>query len=185
MIKFYTESKNIIKNMSSTIDDFTNFFKPEKEKKYFNLKDSIDESLSILRKLIKKEKIFIKTNYEDIKVLGINNELSHVIINLIQNSKDAFIYNHIEKRLISIITTKENNLAIIKFEDNAGGIKNEDFDKIFEPYFTTKHSSSGTGLGLFMSKIICEQAFNGIIEVKNSKNGVIFLIKIPLEENNE
>jgi len=185
LLIYYNESKNIIKNMSSTIDDFTNFFKPDKEKKHFYLKDSIVEAITILKRITKKENILIKTNFTDTQILGITNELSQVIINLIQNSKDAFVYNHIEKRLISIVTTKENNLAIIKFEDNAGGIKNEDFDKIFEPYFTTKHSSSGTGLGLFMSKIICEQAFNGIIEVKNSKNGVIFLIKIPLEENNE
>ena len=184
VIKFYNESKDIIKNMSNTIDDFTNFFKPDKEKKYFHLEDSINESIVILKKIIRKEKIFIKTSFSDIEVLGVTNELTQVIINLIQNSNDAFKYNDISHKSIKITTKEDNQIAIIELEDNAGGIKEENLDKIFEPYFTTKHSSSGTGLGLFMSKMICEQGFSGTIDVLNNKNGVTFIIKIPLEGYN-
>jgi len=180
VIKFYSETKDIIQNMSNTIDDFTNFFKPEKQKKYFYLKHSVNESITILRRILKKENILVQTKFTDIKILGITNELSQVIINLIQNSKDAFIYNKISNRQITISTTKTDNMAMIIFQDNAGGISDENIDKIFEPYFTTKHSSSGTGLGLFMSKMICEQGFNGTINANNSQNGVIFTIKIPL-----
>ncbi len=183
--KYYAESKYIIQNMSNTIDDFTNFFKPNKKKEYFYLRDSINESLSILKKIIKRENINIETKFMNIKVLGITNELSQVIINLIQNSKDAFNQNNIEKKLIKITTNKEEEFAIIKIADNAGGISEENFDKIFEPYFTTKHSSSGTGLGLFMSKMICEQAFNGTILVEKNKDGITIIIKIPLECENE
>jgi len=185
VVEFYNESKNIMSNMSRTIDDFTNFFKPNKEKKYFYLNESINESLQILEKIIRKEKIFIKTDFEKIKVLGIPNELSQVIINLIQNSKDAFIQNGIIQKEIKITIKKKCKesycFAIVEIKDNAGGIKKENFDKIFEPYFTTKHSSVGTGLGLFMSKMIIEKSLNGTIEAKSSENGITFVITIPLE----
>jgi signal transduction histidine kinase len=109
------------------------------------------------------------------------NELSQIFINLIQNSRDAFIYNKIKKRIINISTKNIDSIITITFQDNAGGIKIKDINKIFEPYFTTKHSSSGTGLGLFMSRMICEQGFNGTIIAKNYQNGAIFIIKIPLD----
>ena len=180
---FYDESKKIIRNMSSTIDDFTNFFKPDKEKHYFDISESINESLQILDKIIKKEMISIKTDYENIEVLGISNELTQVIINLIQNSKDAFIHNSILIREINITTKKEKDFAIIRLQDNAGGIKEKNIEKIFEPYFTTKHTSQGTGLGLFMSRMICEQGLHGSIDVKSVKNTTTFIIKIPLQKS--
>jgi len=180
VIRFYNESKNIIQNMSNTIDDFTNFFKPKKQKKYFYLKDSINEAIAILKKILKKENITIKIKSADIEILGIINELSQIFINLIQNSRDSFIYNKIKKRIINISAENIDDMITITFQDNAGGIKIRDINKIFEPYFTTKHSSSGTGLGLFMSKMICEQGFNGTIIAKNYQDGAIFIIKIPL-----
>ena len=82
---------------------------------------------------------------------------------------------------INICVKKEKDFAIIEFEDNAGGVQEKEIYKIFEPYFTTKHSSSGTGLGLFMSKMICEQGLNGSIDVKSKKGFTTFSIKIPLQ----
>lgn len=178
--KFYLESKHIIKNMSETIDDFTNFFSPDKEKYYFNISESIKESLVLLENMINDEMITIKTDFEDIEVLGITNELTQVIINLINNSKDAFIHNSILLREIVITTKKENSFAVIEVQDNAGGIAKENLEKIFEPYFTTKHKSRGTGLGLFMSKMICEQGLGGTLDVKSKKNTTTFSIKIPV-----
>jgi len=178
--KFYLESKHIIKNMSQTIDDFTNFFSPDKEKYYFNISESIKESLVLLENMINDEMITIKTDFEDIEVLGITNELTQVIINLINNSKDAFIHNSILLREISITTKKENSFAVIEVQDNAGGIAKENLEKIFEPYFTTKHKSRGTGLGLFMSRMICEQGLGGTLDVKSKKNTTTFSIKIPV-----
>ncbi len=184
VMSFYEDCKKIIKNMSNTIDDFTNFFKPDKEKHYFNISDSINESLNILNKLIQKEKIHVKTNFQEVEVLGITNELTQVIINLIQNSKDAFVYNSILIREIDITTKVEGDEVIIELQDNAGGIKDEinakTIDRIFEPYFTTKHTSQGTGLGLFMSRMICEKGLNGSIHVQSHKNTTTFTIKIPL-----
>ncbi|MCX6051364.1 MAG: PAS domain-containing sensor histidine kinase [Campylobacterales bacterium] len=184
VVKLYNDSKTIIKNMSNTIDDFTNFFKPDKEKYYFNLSNSINESIQILENFLKSEMICVKTDFEDIKVLGIANELSQVIINLMKNSKDAFVHNAILIREIHIRTYQEKGFGVIEIEDNAGGIKEKDIDRIFEPYFTTKHTSQGTGLGLFMSKMICEQGLNGSIDVKSKKGRTTFSIKIPLEREN-
>jgi len=180
VMKMYYESKEIIQHMSSTIDNFSNFFKPHKEKQAFFIKDSIIEALSILKKLIKTEQIIITKNLNNSKVLGIPNEFSQVIINLIQNSKDAWNDNQFnDTKHITISLIEEKEFIIITFEDNAGGIDPKIMDKIFEPYFTTKHASSGTGLGLFMSKMICEQAFDGSMSVANSQNGTIFTMKLP------
>jgi signal transduction histidine kinase len=178
----YGDSKVIIQNMSTTIDDFTNFFKPTKEKHYFTIAESIHESLNILEKIITKEMINVHTDFEDVRVLGISNELTQVMINLIQNSKDAFLQSGVLLKEINIRVKKEKGLALIEFEDNAGGIQEKEIYKIFEPYFTTKHSSSGTGLGLFMSKMICEQGLNGSIDVKSKKGTTTFRITIPLQE---
>lgn len=180
----YNESKDIIQNMSNTIDDFTNFFKPNKDKQYFKLEDSINESLQILSKLLKKEMVVVKTDFEDISVLGITNEFSQIIINLIKNSVEAFVHNSILIREISISVKKDEKSAIIELQDNAGGISEKNVYKIFEPYFTTKHKSQGTGLGLFMSKMICEQGLDGSINVKSKKGITKFMINIPLEEKN-
>ncbi len=181
--KFYDESKNIIKNMSETIDDFTNFFTPQKEKYYFNVSDSIKESITLLDNMIKDEMITIKTDFRDVEVLGVANELTQVIINLINNSKDAFVSNSILIREISISTKKEDGFALIELQDNAGGISKENLERIFEPYFTTKHKSQGTGLGLFMSKMICEQGLSGFMDVKSKKGMTNFIIKIPLDSH--
>lgn len=181
--KFYDESKNIIKNMSQTIDDFTNFFSPDKEKHYFNISESIKEAIGLLESVVNDGMITIKTNFEDMEVLGITNELTQVMINLINNSKDAFIHNSILLREIAITTKREKGFALIEVQDNAGGIAKENIEKIFEPYFTTKHKSRGTGLGLFMSKMICEQGLGGTLDVKSKKNTTTFSIKIPLDEH--
>lgn len=182
--EYYNQSKVIIQNMSNTIEDFTNFFRPNKDKHYFDLMTSIQESLHILNTLIKSEMIHVTIkSVENIKILGIPNELSQVIINIIKNSRDAFIQNSILIREININIQREENFAIIEIQDNAGGIQEKEMYKIFEPYFTTKHTTQGTGLGLFMSKMICEQGFNGSLDVTSKKNITTFSIKIPLEED--
>ena len=185
--ELYKESKNLISGMSSTIEDFTNFFNPLKEKKSFEIKDVINEVLTILKKVIEQEEIKIKVDVPiNYKVLGVSNELAQVLINLIQNSKDAFRQNEIKDKNIFISLKEKKNLdkksVILEIEDNAGGIKEENLDSIFEPYFTTKHKSQGTGLGLFMSKMIIEKSLEGTLSHRNSKNGSIFTITIFLNE---
>ena len=180
--KYYEDSRYIIKNMSKTIDDFTNFFRPDKTKYRFKVSESINEALNLLDKVTKSEMIVIKTDLEDSEVLGVANELTQVIINLIKNSKDAYLNNSILIREINITAKEDAGFVTIELEDNAGGIPKENLEKIFEPYFTTKHQSSGTGLGLFMSKMICEQGLNGYLDVKSKKGSTTFSIKIPLAD---
>ncbi|MBA1433404.1 MAG: PAS domain S-box protein [Epsilonproteobacteria bacterium] len=177
----YSESKVLIQNMSSTIEDFSNFFKPEKEKQHFMLRESIEEALHILKRVLKRDMIQVKTTYEDAMVLGISNEFTQVIVNLLKNSRDAFVENGVLIREIYIEIKKDAEFAYVYVEDNAGGIAEKERYKIFEPYFTTKHASQGTGLGLFMSKMICEKGFNGSLDVSSKKGMTRFSIKIPLE----
>jgi PAS domain S-box-containing protein len=179
----YKNSKNSIKNMSETLENFTDFFKPNKNKSEFLIKDCIEEALLLLDGTIKDEKIYIEViNIDDMKLIGIQNELTQIFINLIQNSKDAFSLNKITNKKI-IITVKKNKkkTACISFEDNAGGISQDIINNIFEPYFTTKHKYQGTGLGLFMSNMICEQSFNGYMDVTSKNNKSIFKIELPIK----
>lgn len=188
--ELYKESKTLISSMSTTIEDFTNFFNPQKEKKSFEIKDAINEALIILRKVIELENIHIQIDVPiEYKVIGVSNELSQVIINLIQNAKDAFIQNDITNRTI-IITLKEKQIldkkyALLEIKDNAGGISKENIEKIFDPYFTTKYKSQGTGLGLFMSKMIIEKSLEGELSHRNIDDGSVFIIKLILGEINE
>ena len=184
---FYKQSQNLISSMSITIEDFTNFFNPLKQKRNFEIKNAIIKSLTILKKMIEQEDIKIKVDVPiKYKVLGVSNELSQVIINLIQNAKDAFIQNNIQNKEIFITLKEEQSsnkkYALLEIKDNAGGIKDENIEKIFEPYFTTKHKSQGTGLGLFMSKMIVEKSLEGEISHKNLDNGSVFTITIYLNE---
>lgn len=110
-------------------------------------------------------------------------ELSQVIINLINNSKDAIVQNKIKDGWIKISQTVENNELLICIEDNGGGIKDDIITKIFDPYFTTKHQYQGTGLGLYMSKIIIEKHLKGKLEASNTQAGVAFLISLNLKSN--
>ena len=180
----YDESRTLIQNMSQTIENFSNFFKPEKQKQPFYLHESINEALHILKRVLKRDMITVKTSYEEIQVLGISNEFTQVIINLLKNSRDAFVENGVLLREIEIRIRREEGRARIEVEDNAGGIKEKERYKIFEPYFTTKHTSQGTGLGLFMSKMICEKGFEGTLDVYSKKGISRFDIMIPLESDN-
>ncbi|MBL6969792.1 MAG: PAS domain S-box protein [Campylobacterales bacterium] len=175
-----SDAKQTVKNMSQTIDDFTNFFKPNKEQVRFNIRESINEAVALLGKTIIQESISIRTDIINTATLeGVPNELTQIFINLIQNSKDAFNRNNILNKIIRINVQVVDDMIHIEFIDNAGGIPQDIIDKVFEPYFTTKHQFSGTGIGLFMSKMICEQSFNGSMYVESKDNETIFTIKLP------
>ncbi len=176
----YSEAKFMIQNMSQTIEDFINFFRPDKPKEPFTVSKSIEESLQILQKTLEKEHIHIEKSIDTtLRSIGVSNELSQVIINLLQNAKDAF-ESKSGKKVVRIEVVREDDFAKIVIADNAGGIEESILERIFEPYFTTKHTAKGTGLGLFMSKMIIERGLSGSIEVKNLEDGACFVIKIPL-----
>jgi PAS domain S-box-containing protein len=185
VLKYYNESKKLIKDMSRTIEDFSNFFNPNKKTASFYLTDAITDAIEILKNDIKKNNINIKIKSEDILVNGISNELTQVIINIILNAKDAFLINLVEDKKIDITISKSyiglEVFAFIIIKDNAGGIQEENLERIFEPYFTTKHSSLGTGIGLFISNLIIQKSLNGTIEAINEDEGAKFTITIPIK----
>ncbi len=179
----YLEAKSLIQNMSQTIEDFINFFRPDKPKEAFDISKSLDESLQILRKSLEKEHIRLDITVDrSLRAMGVSNELSQVLINLLQNAKDAFKEKEIADKKISIRIVRDEDCARIEIADNAGGIDESAMERIFEPYFTTKHTAKGTGLGLFMSKMIIEKGLSGSIEAQNRGGGATFVIRIPLAE---
>ena len=185
----------LAKNMSITLDDFKNFFSPNKIKSEFSIKNCIEHSIELSKYLLIQENIEVKlTIRKDVKINSYYNELSHVFLNIISNSKDALCSN-VDKndRIIKIIVNKFKNHLVVNMVDNGGGIPQDILPKIFEPYYTTKYKSAGTGIGLYMSKQIIEKHMNGEIsckniihKMKNDKvfNCSLFTIKIPLQNEN-
>lgn len=163
--------------LSKTIDDFKEFYLQEKEKDDFFVKDSIQNALTILNPDLQKDNINLNLKFEtfeDIKIFGVKNELSQVILSLVSNSIDALKNRHNPKISINVVSSSAE--VIIEILDNAGGIKAKNLKKIFEPYFSTKEE--GTGIGLYLSKIIIEESFGGKLQVQNIKDGVKFSIYI-------
>ena len=177
-----------IKHLSTTIDDFRNFFKPDKEKTEYDLKKSFEKTHKLISSQFKNNNIELNENIQNIKLYGYPNELLQVLINIIKNAKDELVKMQKEKRrLLFIDTTIENDFAYIKIKDNASGIPDDIMPRVFEAYFTTKNDEEGTGIGLYMSKQIVE-GMDGQIEASNESfeyenehyKGAQFTIKLPL-----
>ena len=158
---------NAVKNLSTTIDDFRNFFNPNKEQKQFNIEDAFDKTFKLIDSQFKNNNIEIIKNIEPIVLNTYENELLQALINILKNAKEELIKkDNKEKKLIFINTFKDKNRIFIQIKDNANGIPINIIEKIFDPYFTTKEKEGGTGIGLYMSKQIIEN-MNGVLEVLN------------------
>ncbi len=195
------KSMEVIKSMSMTIDDFRNFFRPDKEKTLFDVKDSITNVLMMFSGQLKANSISFRftchahnkvfEKVKDIvscgehKVIGYKNEFEHVIMNLINNAKDAFEaearMSDSHHRLVIIDIYIEEDQVIVTLKDNAGGIPEGIIDRVFEPYFTTKEQGKGTGIGLYMSKMIIENNMGGSLTVRNVEGGAEFRIELPVK----
>jgi len=171
--KFKTKSLEQINYMSATIDDFTNFFKKDKEKQNFYIDEVVDDALKLLEGRIENIEVIKEYKCKQ-KINGYKTEFSQVILNILNNAIDVLNERKIQNPKIWI-RIEDNSIEI---EDNAGGIDEKIKDKIFEPYFTTKFQSQGTGIGLYMSQIIITKNFNSKLEVENSKNGAVFKIAL-------
>ncbi len=172
--------------MSKTIDDFRNFFKPNKEKIDFSLNELIDKTIQLVESTFEHHNIVIeKAKFEDVNVFGFPNEFSQTILNILNNSKDAFDVNNISSAKVIISVFKSQNYGIVTIQDNGGGIDKKIIDRVFEPYFTTKEEGKGTGIGLYMSKIIVEQNMSGHLYVQNLNDGALFTVQIPLTDKNK
>ena len=187
---FYThlnQIENTAQYLSQTIDTFKNFLKDKKEYKEDILQNRVNNALIIVNATLTNNHIALKNNIDEVeplKVKIITGELEQVIINIINNAKDAILEKNIKDPWIEINLKKIQGFAILTIEDNGMGIPEDVLPKIFEVYFTTKSEEKGTGLGLHMSYKIIKESLNGNIYAQNSKNGAIFHIELPLSEVN-
>lgn len=176
------KSQRLTAQMSSTIDDFRDFFKPENQKESFNLKKSILQSVEIVEASFKNSNIDVTLDMgDDLEIYGYPSQFSQVALNLLNNAKDALLSSEKESRVISIEAKIKDTFTIISFQDNGGGIPEDIIEKVFDPYFTTKDQGQGTGIGLYMSKMIIEKNMNGILVASNGSDGAIFSIQLKTE----
>ena len=169
----------ITEHMSNTISDFQSFFKPTKNKIDFSVLDACKKAISIIDDSLKNNNIELVFDIKDDNIInGYPNEFSHAILNIISNAKDVLVLRKISNPKIILSIKVGKRFTIIKIEDNAGGIHLENIDSVFEPYFTTKHTKRGTGIGLYMTKMIIENNMHGFVKVLNTTNGALFTIKV-------
>ena len=175
--------EDMTQKMSQTINDFMNFTKPTNQKENIVFTEVLQEILNIMGQQLKNHDITLTTDIQqESKLFTYKKELEHIIMNIIANARDAFEHKHTEERkLIHLQTFIKSNLFFIKISDNAGGIEESLIERIFEPYFTTKETNKGTGLGLYMSKKILQDHLNGDIFVQNKNSGAEFSIILDIE----
>jgi PAS domain S-box-containing protein len=174
-----SKSMGLINHMSRTIDDFRDFFKPDKEKSVFTIHEQVTKAISLIEDSFRSNNISIEIDIRaNPSIVGFPNEYSQALLNILVNAKDALLERSHDNAKISVSITEEEDRAVVTVADNAGGISEEIMDKIFEPYFTTKGPNRGTGIGLFMSKIIIENNMDGRLSVCNSEEGAEFRIEV-------
>ena len=188
LIKSLDMINDSTQHLSKTIDDFRGFFKPNRTKEIFILEDSYTKTISLLSSKLLNREIEVVENISKFEINGFENELVQVLMNIFNNSIDA-----LEKKegikVVIIEISQIDDFAYIKILDNAGGIKDEILDRVFEPYFTTKNQSHGTGIGLYMTEEIITKHMNGLITVVNKSfnyngneyTGAMFEIELPIK----
>lgn len=170
-----------VQHLSNTIDDFRDFFKPDKAKEMTYIMPLIEESIKLLSHRLDNDIEIIFTQRSNTLLELYHNEVLQVFINIINNACDAFLENETPSPKLWISELEDDERVIIKIQDNAGGIAPEVLEEIFDPYFSTK-AKNGTGLGLYMSKTIIEEHQNGVLSAHNENNGVCFCIALPIKQ---
>lgn len=166
---------SLINLMSSTVDDFRNFYKPSQKPVTAKLEDVISTALNVIENALLNSNIKIIKEYrDDLEVELYANELVQVTLNILNNAQDNFIEKQTKNPTIKIITQNKT----ITIYDNGGGVPKDIIEEIFDPYFSTKDNKNGTGLGLYMSKLIIDDHHNGELNVENTGDGVCFEIKL-------
>jgi len=186
----FNQINTTTQHLSDTIDNFRDYFRSGKEKTKFNLKILYKQTLKLINSKFKSLNIEVIANADNVFITSLENEVTQVLMNIINNARDILETKENQKRLIFIDISKNDVDAIIEIKDNAGGIPEDIIDKIFEPYFTTKHQSQGTGIGLYMSQDMVVKHMKGTIKVENdeytyediSYKGAKFTVTLPLKE---
>jgi signal transduction histidine kinase len=173
------KAMQLILHMSQTIDDFRNYFKPDKEMVLFNVSQPVSRTINLIEESFKNLKIVVEVNVMEDPVLnGYPNEFAQVLLNILINARDAMVERTVSDPKIRITTSTQNGKAVVTINDNGGGIPENLMGRIFEPYFTTKAPDRGTGIGLFMSKTIIEKNMGGKLLARNSADGAEFRIEV-------
>jgi signal transduction histidine kinase len=171
-------------HLSSTIDDFRNFYKEDKQKENIIYSEIAMGAFNIVSTSLEYKNISLLSEFHCQKYINVLvNELRQVVLNLIKNAEDILIEKEIKNPYIKVSTYDDETHSYLEVLDNGGGIPKEIMEKIFDPYFSTKTKKDGTGLGLYMSKIIIEEHCNGALLISNTEDGAKFTIKIPIAKD--
>ncbi|MFK5937915.1 MAG: 7TM diverse intracellular signaling domain-containing protein [Sulfurimonas sp.] len=174
-----TQIEAVTEYMSQTIEDFNSYYKDSDDKGTVSCEEIVKKALSLLESSLKANSITVTTQILDkTKLDGYSSKLTQALIIIITNAKDALLEQNIDNKIIEIIVAKEGNKHIITIEDNAGGIKEDNIQKIFEPYFSTKFKSKGVGIGLYIAKKLIEDDGVGHLTVVNKLMGARFKISL-------
>jgi PAS domain S-box-containing protein len=173
------ETMRVIRQMSQTLDDFRNFFKPERLKVPFKVIEIVTSTIKLIEASFREYNVKLDISAEDdVVVEGYPNEYSQVLLNILMNARDICLERQVEQARIEIRVFSEGGRAVATIADNAGGIPEQIMDRIFDPYFTTKGPDRGTGVGLYMAKTIIERNMNGRLTVCNTPEGAEFRIEV-------
>lgn len=178
--------------LSTTIDNFKNYFNTKNEKTIFDIGKTVQKMLDLIGYRLYDDKIEVIRDISEIKLEGLENELMQSLVNILNNSQEAFHKNSIDKKYIFIDAYEKDKNIFLSIKDNAGGIPKDILEHVFEPYFTTKHQSNGTGIGLYMTYEIIVKHFMGSIGIKNvnykykgeKQKGIKIDIQIPQSLHN-
>lgn len=167
--------------LSRTINDFRNFFSPNKKQESVMMPDILEQTIHIIGRSLEYKNIELQRDYAfKAPIITYPNEITQVFLNVLKNAQDVLVEKKIKAPRILIRGYEANRMQVIEIQDNAGGIPEEHMDKIFDPYFSTKDEKTGTGLGLYMSKLIVEKHCKGKLTAKNQEDGACFVIGLPM-----
>ena len=173
------KAMEILMHLSQTIDDFRDFTAPDKEKSLFRVDQVIAKTVSLIEESFREKGITIEVSTSgEPQINGYPNEYAQVLLNILMNARDAFLEQGTNDARITVRSWTEDGRPVVTITDNAGGIKEDIMDKIFDAYFTTKELGKGTGIGLFMSKTIIEKNMGGRLTVRNVEGGAEFRIEV-------
>jgi len=170
---------DILMHMSQTIDDFRNFLKPDRERQQFRIKDLVLRTYNLISASFNAQAIDVHiAGDDDLSLNGYANEYAQVVMNILNNAKDALHDRHVAEPRITVSVAREGTRAVVTISDNAGGIAEDLLGRVFEPYFTTKQERTGSGIGLYMAKTIIEKGMQGSLRVRNTGEGAEFRIEV-------